>query len=166
MNLITISASELQDDPIDSLLTTTNQLLRDVNIKYQRTQNDLSFLQNFTEQFFNQNLEEKLNTKLLNLQLKHENLIKSLKSNQDKSIDEIKQGLDSLEMKIEDFQIIRKTSDSRLAVYEARLDTLEQMVFEISEKMKTDTGGSMKSDLGHLSLLETTTSSNYLQGDF
>ena len=45
--------------------------------------------------------------------------------------------LENVKMRSEDFNIIRKTTNSRLSVYETRLDTMEQMMFEMDEKVKS-----------------------------
>lgn len=121
-------------NPVDSLLATTNKILRDIDQKYQRTSDDLTQLQNFNEKILGPNLEDKLNSKISNLELKYDAILKALKQEMKTEDDAI---LENVKMRSEDFNIIRKTTNSRLSVYETRLDTMEQMMFEMDEKVKS-----------------------------
>ena len=124
------SDAKNDEDPIDSLLVSTNNLLRDVNTKYQRTIDDLGDLQNFTQTLFHQNLQEKLKTQIERLETKYDQRFQSMLAqmrSEDQAI------VKSILLKTEDFKMIRKTTSSRLSVYETRLDTLEQLVFEVKE---------------------------------
>ena len=124
------SGPKTDEDPIDSLLISTNNLLRDVNNKYQRTIDDLGHLQNFTQTLFHQNIQEKLKTQIEHLETKYDQKFQSILAqmrSEDQAI------VKSILLKTEDFKMIRKTTSSRLSVYETRLDTLEHLVFEIKE---------------------------------
>ena len=116
---------------IDSLLISTNKLLGDIDSKYQRTLADLDFVRNYTEKILNQNIEEKLTAKMSNLQKKYTAMLNGLK---DSLISSDKDILQSIALRSEDYNMIRRTTKSRLSVYETRLDTLEQLLFELKEE--------------------------------
>ena len=116
---------------IDSLLISTNKLLQDIDSKYQRTLGDLDYVRNYTEKILNQNIEEKLTAKMSNLQKKYTAMLNGLK---DSLISSDKDILQSIALRSEDYNMIRKTTKSRLSVYETRLDTLEKLLFEFKEE--------------------------------
>lgn len=118
-------------DAINGLLIGTNKLLQDIDSKYQRTLSDLDNVRNSTEKMFNQNIEEKLTSQMSNLQTKYTTMLNDLK---DSLISSDKDILQSIAMRSEDYDMIRRTTKSRLSVYEARLDTLEQILFELKEE--------------------------------
>ena len=128
-----LSEEVVNDDlnAIDSLLISTNKLLQDIDSKYQRTLADLDYVRNYTENMFNQNVEEKLTAKMANLQTKYTTMLKALKESLISSDKDI---LQSIALRSEDYNMIRKTTKSRLSVYETRLDTLEQLLFELKEE--------------------------------
>ena len=164
MNLInSISAENSLEDPIDSLLATTNKLLREVNLKYQRTSNDLTQLKNFSVQILSQNLEEKLNSKISNLELKFDTIVKVLKQ---EMLTEDEAILQNIKMRSEDFNMIRKTTNSRLSVYETRLDTMEQMMFEMDEKIKSQSLLQFPPTSTTKSNIVESSSRNYLEGKY
>ena len=72
------SGPKTDEDPIDSLLISTNNLLRDVNNKYQRTIDDLGHLHNFTQTLFHQNIQEKLKTQIEHLETKYDQKFESM----------------------------------------------------------------------------------------
>lgn len=114
-------------------METTNKLLRDIDVKYKRTQSDFDFMRNYTENLLKQNIEEKLTSKISNLETQYQNMYKSLKSDMAREDSDIRQ---SIAMRSEDYNMIRKTTKSRLSVYEARLDTLEHLVFEVKQMIQ------------------------------
>ena len=114
-------------------METTNKLLRDIDVKYKRTQTDFDFMRNYTETLLKQNIEEKLTSKISNLETNYQNMCKSLKSDMAREDNDIRQ---SIAMRSEDYNMIRKTTNSRLSVYEARLDTLEHLVFEVKQMIQ------------------------------
>ena len=116
---------------IDSLLISTNKLLQEIDSKYQRTLADLDYVRNYTENMLNQNIEEKLIAKMSNLQKKYTAMLNGLKESLISSDKDI---LQSIALRSEDYNMIRKTTKSRLSVYETRLDTLEQLLFELKEE--------------------------------
>ena len=116
---------------IDGLLISTNKLLQEVDSKYQRTISDLDYVRNYTEKLMNQNIEEKLTSQITNMQAKCTAMHNNLK---DDLISSDKEILQSIALRSEDYNMIRKTTKSRLTVYEARLDTLEQLLFELKEE--------------------------------
>ena len=118
-------------DAINGLLISTNKLLQDIDSKYQRTISDLDNVRNYTETIFNQNIEEKLTAQMSNLQTKYTAMLNGLKDTLTSSDKDI---LQSIAMRSEDYNMIRKTTKSRLSVYEARLDNLEQILFELKEE--------------------------------
>ena len=128
-----LSEEVVNDDlnAIDSLLISTNKLLQDIDSKYQRTLADLDYVRNYTEKMLNQNIEEKLTAKMSNLQNKYTAMLNGLK---DSLISSDKDILQSIALRSEDYNMIRRTTKSRLSVYETRLDTLEQLLFELKEE--------------------------------
>ena len=128
-----LSEEVVNDDlnAIDSLLIGTNKLLQDIDSKYQRTLADLDYVRNYTEKMLNQNIEEKLTAKMSNLQNKYTAMLNGLK---DSLISSDKDILQSIALRSEDYNMIRRTTKSRLSVYETRLDTLEQLLFELKEE--------------------------------
>ena len=145
------------DNPIDNLLISTNNLLRDVNNKYQRTIVDLGNLQNSTQTLFDQNLQEKLETQIKHLETKYDQKFQSMLAqmrSEDQAI------VKNILLKTEDFKMIRKTTSSRLSVYETRLDTLEHLVFEIKELVN------QKSQQLNQEILTTTTEMSPFQRFF
>ena len=118
-------------DAINGLLMGTNKILQDLNSKYQRTLRDLSYLRNYTEKIMNQNMEDKLTSQISNLQTKNNAMFNRLKEDMISSDKDI---LRNMALRSEDYDIIRKTTKSRLSVYESRLDNLEQLIFEMKEQ--------------------------------
>ena len=102
-----------------------------IDSKYQRTLSDLDNVRNFTEKIFNQNIEEKLTAQMSNLQTKYTAMLNGLK---DSLISSDKDILQSIALRSEDYNMIRRTTKSSLSVYETRLDTLEQLLFELKEE--------------------------------
>ena len=118
-------------DAINGLLMGTNKILQDLNSKYQRTLSDLSYLRNYTEKIMNQNMEDKLTSQISNLQTKNNAMFNRLKEDMISSDKDI---LRNMALRSEDYDMIRKTTKSRLSVYESRLDNLEQLIFEMKEQ--------------------------------
>ena len=118
------------EDPVSTLLQTTNDLMK----KFQQNLSEISIemhsVKKLTENMASLNIEDQLNEKLQSLHSSLSNSIKDLKNKMKNEDSRIKQ---SIELKSEDFSMIRKTTTSRLSVYETRLDTLEQLVFEIKQ---------------------------------
>ena len=117
-------------DPVETLVENTNSLLRSIDDKYNRVITELQVLQNFSQRVQQSDFEERLQSRLSSLEVKHGNRLKSLKTLMDAGDRQIEQ---NMMMRFEDFNMLRKTTTSRLSVYEARLDTLEQLVFGLGQ---------------------------------
>ena len=117
-------------DPVETLVENTNGLLRSIDDKYNRVITELQVLQNFSQRVQQSDLEERLKSRLSSLEIKHGNRLKSLKTLIDAGDRQIEQ---NMMMRFEDFNMLRKTTTSRLSVYEARLDTMEQLVFGLGQ---------------------------------
>ena len=119
---------EILADPVETLVENTNGLLRTIDNKYNKVMREIQFLKNFSLKAQESDFEERLEIQLSNFEVKHGNRLKALKTlvgAEDRQLEQ------NMLMRFEDFNVLRRTTTSRLAVYEARLDTLERLVFEL-----------------------------------
>ena len=119
---------EILADPVETLVENTNGLLRTIDNKYNQVMREIQFLKNFSLKAQESDFEERLEIQLSNFEVKHGNRLKALKTlvgAEDRQLEQ------NMLMRFEDFNVLRRTTTSRLAVYEARLDTLERLVFEL-----------------------------------
>ena len=127
---------EILADPVETLVENTNGLLRTIDNKYNKVMKEIQFLKNFSLKAQESDFEERLEIQLSNFEVKHGNRLKALKTlvgAEDRQLEQ------NMLMRFEDFNVLRRTTTSRLAVYEARLDTLERLVFELGREEETTT---------------------------
>ena len=127
---------EILADPVETLVENTNGLLRTIDNKYNQVMKEIQFLKNFSLKAQESDFEERLEIQLSNFEVKHGNRLKALKTlvgAEDRQLEQ------NMLMRFEDFNVLRRTTTSRLAVYEARLDTLERLVFELGREEETTT---------------------------
>ena len=127
---------EILADPVDTLVESTNGLLRTIDNKYNKVMREIQFLKNFSLKAQESDFEERLEIQLSNFEVKHGNRLKALKTlvgAEDRQLEQ------NMLMRFEDFNVLRRTTTSRLAVYEARLDTLERLVLELGRGEETTT---------------------------
>ena len=127
---------EILADPVETLVENTNGLLRTIDNKYNKVMREIQFLKNFSLKAQESDFEERLEIQLSNFEVKHGNRLKALKTlvgAEDRQLEQ------NMLMRFEDFNVLRRTTTSRLAVYEARLDTLERLVFELGREEETTT---------------------------
>lgn len=126
-------------DPVGNLVAETNKFLMGLESKYNSLSGQIRTLQNLTaepRQIVDPNLEEKLNNKIVKLESQFNFLLKNLQSIMEGADDDIRHDIN---MRMEDFNILRKTTTSRLAVYETRIDMLEQLVLKYSTQATEST---------------------------
>eukprot|EP00092_Neocalanus_flemingeri_P019571 GFUD01021203.1.p1 GENE.GFUD01021203.1~~GFUD01021203.1.p1 ORF type:complete len:595 (+),score=159.31 GFUD01021203.1:56-1840(+) len=121
-------------DPVGNLVAETNKFLIDLDSKYSNLSDQITSLQNITMEpqlTVDPELENKINTKMVKLEAKYDFLLKNLQSIMQGEDDDIR---NDITMRTEDFNVLKKTTSSRLSVYEARIDMLEQLVLEFSQQ--------------------------------
>jgi len=123
-----------KEDPVSTLVAETNNFLIDLNMKYNNLSEKLSSLHNLTldpQTNHEQELELKIETKMNKLEAKYDFLLQNLQSIMKGEDDDIRS---NIAMRTEDFNVLKKTTSSRLSVYEARINMLEELVLNFSEK--------------------------------
>jgi len=126
-------------DPVGNLVAETNKFLMLLESKYNNLSGQIRAMQKLTaetKQIVEPNLEEKLNNEIVKLEAKFHFLLKNIQSLLEGADDDIKHDIN---MRMEDFNILRKTTTSRLAVYETRIDMLEQLVLKYSTQVTEPT---------------------------
>jgi len=121
-------------DPVGNLVAETNKFLMELESKYTGLSDQMKTLQTLASeprQTFDPELEDKLKTRMVKIEAKFDFLLKNLQSIMEGADDDIR---NDINMRMEDFNVLRKTTSSRLSVYEARIDMLEQLVLEYSQK--------------------------------
>ena len=125
-------------DPVGNLVAETNKFLMGLESKYNSLSDQIKTLQKLTaepRQIVDPELEDKLNNKMVKLEAKFNFLLKNLQTIMEGADDDIRHDIN---MRMEDFNILRKTTTSRLAVYETRIDMLEQLVLKYSTQTTTE----------------------------
>lgn len=121
-------------DPVGNLVAETNKLLTGLETKYSSLSDEIKTLQNLTAEpkpVVDPELENKMNSRMLKLEAKFDFLLKNLQSIMEGADDDIRHDIN---MRMEDFNVLRKTTTSRLSVYETRIDMLEQLVLKYATK--------------------------------
>ena len=124
---------ELTDDPVnpvDTLVGNTNNLLRNLHQKYEQLSQNVEGLQSFVLKLQQSDFEEKVSSRLDSVEARLSSGVRSLKvfiESEDRAREQ------NMLMRFEDLQMLRQTTTSRLAVYETRLDTLEEMVLDLTQ---------------------------------
>ena len=120
------------NDPVGNLVAETNKFLMELETKYNSLSEQIKTLEDLTAepvQTVDPELEDKMHTKMVKLEAKFEILLKNLESKMEGEDSDIRHDIN---MRMEDVNVLRKTTTSRLSVYETRIDMLEQLVLKYS----------------------------------
>ena len=126
--------NDANSDPVGNLVAETNKFLVDLSSKYNEVFSRMNALEDLTSEQAGKvgaELEDKINSKLVKLEAKYDFLLKNLQTIMKNADDDIR---NDINMRMEDFNVLRKTTTSRLSVYEARIDMLEELVLSYTKK--------------------------------